>query len=311
MPSTRTRSIDPAAHIGPVHLTVTELDRSITFYREVIGLELLGRRDATAALGAGGAPLLILTGLPSALPHPRRTTGLYHVAILMPTRRDLARSLQALVDSQYPVQGASDHLVSEAIYLADPDGNGLELYADRPRASWPVFNQQVSMASDALDLRGLLGELGSEAAQTPFNVDPATTVGHIHLRVADLADTERFYAQGLGFDVTQRSYPGALFLSAGGYHHHIGANVWGSASGTPPPADTVGLRHYTIVVPTGAGVDAFMADAIAAGVKAERRDSKWWTADPSSNRVVLTDRVPTVDDEIGIAIAGTATSQWR
>jgi catechol 2,3-dioxygenase len=303
MPSIHARSIDPRTRIGPVHLTVTDVDRSITFYRQVIGLALLGRGGASAALGAGTEPLIVLTGLPTASPRPRRATGLYHVALLMPTRRDLARSLQQLVDTRYPVQGASDHLVSEALYLADPDGNGLELYADRPRETWTARDGQVSMASDALDLAGLLSELETNSTDGPFAVNPATTVGHIHLRVADLDDTDRFYHGGLGFDVTQRSYPGALFLSAGGYHHHIGANVWGSAGGSPPPANSVGLRHYTIIVPDGDGFDTFVAGTSEAGLTPARRGPDWWVQDPSGISVVLTNRSPGVENELTSAAA--------
>ncbi len=298
MPSMRTAAIDAATRLGPVHLTVADLDASITFYRDVIGLELLASTGAAAALGAGAAPMLVLTGLPGARPQPRRATGLYHVALLMPTRRDLARSLRRLVDTHYPLQGASDHLVSEALYLADPDGHGLELYADRPRAAWPVQDRQVTMATDALDLRGLLGELGPDTVTGPFAVDAATTVGHIHLRVADLGDAERFYHGGLGFDVTQRSYPGALFLSAGGYHHHIGANIWGSGGGSPAPEGTVGLRHYTILAPDSDALHAVLDRTTESGFAPKAHGAAWWVRDQSGIITVLAAGSPDAESEL-------------
>jgi catechol 2,3-dioxygenase len=166
------------------------------------------------------------------------------------------------------------------------------------------------MASDALDLRGLLAELGPPTpggSNGSFAVDPATAVGHIHLRVADLGDSERFYNAGLGFDVTQRSYPGALFLSAGGYHHHIGVNVWGSAGGSPAPAGSVGLRHYTVVLPDG-GLDAFIDEITAAGLTPNRRGTAWWVKDPSGIVVALAGGSSDGERELETAAAATP---WR
>lgn len=235
-------------HIGRVHLQVSGLERALTFYRDLLGFQEAGREDDTAALSAtGGRPYhILLTERLGARPKPPRTAGLYHVAIRFPDRRALARAFQRLVDYRYPLQGFADHLVSEALYLADPDGNGLELYADRPRERWEQRDGQIDMATDPLDVEDLLAEAAGDAA--PWTgVHPKTDIGHVHLHVSDLAQAEAFYSGLLGLDVTQRSYPGALFLSAGGYHHHLGVNTWAGAG--PPPLDAVGLLSFALQLP--------------------------------------------------------------
>src|SRR2546426_7017414 len=233
--------------ISQVHLRTARLEGALVFYTEVLGLRLLHRPGSHATLSATGAGpgLLVLTEDVNAPPRPPRSTGLYHFAIRYPGRQDLAHAYHRLVRSDYPVAGASDHGVSEAIYLSDPDGNGVELYADRPRAQWPRRNGQIAMVTRALDLDGLLAGAAHESAtiEPPARID----IGHIHLHVADLAVAERFYSEYLGLAVTQRSYPGALFFAAGGYHHHIGANVW--AGNGVLPANSVGLVSYRIEVP--------------------------------------------------------------
>ena len=180
-----------------------------------------------------------------ATPRPPGATGLYHLAIRYPARRDLAHALQRLARSDYPIQGASDHQVSEAIYLSDPDDNGVELYADRPRAQWIWRDDQVAMTTGPLDMENLLAL--TEGQPAPPHVPPQTDLGHIHLHVASLAAAERFYHEFLGLAVTQRSYPGALFLSAAGYHHHLAVNTW--AGNRPPPADSIGLISYRLEAP--------------------------------------------------------------
>ena len=234
--------------IGTVHLVVRDLERSVGFYKEAIGFEEIDRSGGVARLGAGGVTLLELRGEPEAPPRPARTTGLFHFAILVPSRPDLAAALARLMTTGRPLTGASDHLVSEALYLNDPDGIGIEIYRDRPRAEWAYDGAAVRMASLPLDLDAILAELpgGFDPGQP---IPEATRIGHVHLNVADLADSEGFYVDGIGLNVTVRSYPGALFVSAGGYHHHLGLNTWSGEGLPPPPEGAIGLERFELVVP--------------------------------------------------------------
>ncbi len=194
-------------------------------------------------------PLLSLVGDGSAPPRDPRQTGLYHFAILVPTRRDLAVALVRLAQGGWQLDGASDHLVSEALYLSDPDGNGIEIYRDRPRAEWRRGpDGQLSMATLPLDLDDLLGELQTAPVDPvgDAQMPDGTRIGHVHLQVAELEQTEAFYAGVLGFDVMVRGYPGALFVAAGGYHHHVGLNTWHSRGGSTPPSGGIGLRAYEL-----------------------------------------------------------------
>ncbi len=280
-------SIHPETSLGPVRLTISDLDRSVAFYRDVIGLGLLRRQDETALLTADGAtPLVVLTELPGARPKPPRTTGLYHFAILLPTRLDLARSLRRLVDGRYPLQGASDHLVSEALYLADPDGNGIEIYADRPRSAWPRFDGQLQMATEPLDLEGLLAELAQDARPRE-GVPLQTRIGHVHLHVADVRQAEAFYRDVLGFDLILHFGGSAAFLSAGGYHHHIGLNTWAGVGAPPPPPEAVGLRDFTIVLPDQGELQHVMGRLRESGIGFDERADAIALRDPSSNGLKL------------------------
>ena len=184
----------------------------------------------------------------NALVASRRTAGLYHIAIRLPSRQDLATFLGRTLAAGYPVDGAADHGVSEALYLTDPDSNGIEVYIDRPRSEWVWENGQISMMTDALDIRSLL-ESAPEGSGNNFLLPPHTDIGHIHLQIGDLKRGEGFYGDLLGFDVTQRSYPGALFLSSGGYHHHVGLNIWGGRGLPPRSDDSPGLESFRISVP--------------------------------------------------------------
>jgi catechol 2,3-dioxygenase len=234
--------------VSQVRLRVRDLGRALGFYEGVLGLRTIRRGQHEAALSATGSAtaLLVLEEQPAAPPRPARSTGLYHVAYRYPTDADLANALLRLGRHHWPVDGASDHRVSKAIYLSDPEDNGVELYTDRPRAEWAWRQGQVTMTTEYLDIQGLLrsatGELANDASPPP-NLD----IGHIHLQVSDLPAAERFYADYLGLAVTQRSYPGALFYAAGGYHHHIATNTWGAT--TPAPEGAVGLVSYRLEVP--------------------------------------------------------------
>ncbi len=280
-------SIDPTAHIGMVSLTVADLARSLQFYNDVLGLHGDGAHEGRARLAAAdGAPLLDLVEVRDAPAKPQRATGLYHFALLLPGRADLARWLQHVAAVNWPLQGWADHGVSEAIYLADPDGNGIEVYRDRPRAEWPVRDGQLQMVSDPLDARGLLALVDGDASAWQ-SMPAGTTMGHIHLHVADIDAAKVFYCDVLGFDLVQRYGPSALFVSAGGYHHHIGLNTWAGQGAPPAPAGSAGLRHYEIVLPEADAVDAVAGRLARAGVAFEQTDSMVTVSDPSGNRIVL------------------------
>lgn len=242
--------IHPETHLGPLHLLVADLQRAQHFYGELLGFKTLHSESNYACLSANGkTPVLALSASPRVKPRPAHAFGLYHFAILVPSRIALARSLHRLLEMIYPLQGASDHLVSEALYLADPDGNGIEIYADRPREEWLWHKRQVQMETHPLDLDFLLAELG-HGKITWNGLDPETRIGHVHLQVADLYEAEQFYRQIMGFEVTARYGSGAVFLSAGGYHHHIGINNWSGTNGHHAALEEVaGMRYFILSVP--------------------------------------------------------------
>ena len=278
-------SIDPGTSLGPVRLTVADLDRVRGFYRDAIGLAELGQDDGVIRLGTDGTAIVELVGDPDAAPRPRGTSGLFHLAILVPSRADLARALQRGAEAGWRLSGASDHLVSEALYLSDPGGNGIELYRDRPREEWPVRDGVLQMDTLPLDLDGVLSELRREDAEAPM---PAgTRIGHVHLNVGDLTAAEAFYSGALGFDVTVRGYPGALFVSAGGYHHHLGLNTWAGEGAPPPPDGSQGLRQFEIVMPNGEALAAEEDRLHEAGFEPVQEQGGVLATDPSGNRVLL------------------------
>lgn len=254
--------------VALVHLRTANLARAVPFYSEVLGLRRLEQEGPQASFAAVsmGPVLVVLSEDPAATVNPGSTNGLFHLALRYPKRGDLAQALLRLTHRNYPLEGASDHLVSEAIYLRDPDQNGVELYADRPRAQWAWREGQVVMATEALDLDDLLSSMSGKPDLS--GPPPRTDLGHIHLHVADLPETERFFHDFLGLAVTQRSYPGALFFSAGGYHHHIAANTWGSKR--PAPAKSVGLISYRLVVPAKEVLSGLEQRAAQLGFQATR-----------------------------------------
>jgi catechol 2,3-dioxygenase len=272
-------AIDPRTAVGSVRLTVSDLERSRQFYERVTGLSPTG----DTSLGAPDRPVLELHGDPSAPPLNRRATGLFHFAILVPSRADLARALRRIAEARWPLDGASDHLVSEALYLSDPDGNGIEIYRDRPREEWPHRDGQLEMATIPLDLDGLL----TESSDSSPTVPSGTIVGHVHLQVSELEQSERFYSEVLGFEVTVRGYPGALFVAAGGYHHHVGLNTWNSAGAAPPPPGSVGLRSFEVLLPDQEAFDRTLDRVRAAGIDAEPVEGGTLVRDPSGNGVLL------------------------
>jgi catechol 2,3-dioxygenase len=281
--------IPPDTTVGRVRLRVADLDDLTTFYERVIGLRAVERENGIARLGPeGGGPLIELVSAPDAPPAPTFSTGLFHLAVLVPDREELARSLRRAVDAGWRLTGASDHLVSEALYLRDPEGNGIEIYRDRPRDQWRRDGGELQMATLPLDLEGVLAELDS--GEAPSDGIPAgTTIGHVHLQVADIPAAEGFYNGALGLDVMVRSYPGALFLAAGGYHHHLGVNTWQSQGAPPPPEGALGLDRYELVLPGAAARDE-AADRLGETGDPVRLGEGVLVTDPSGNRLLLTAR---------------------
>jgi catechol 2,3-dioxygenase len=238
-------ALHPDTYMGEVHLTSTDLQESLFFYQFAVGMTVLRRTAQDATLGVAGRPLVRLTEVKGAPRADEGTTGLFHFALRVPTRFDLARSLYHLSESGVRVSGA-DHAVSEAIYFSDPDGSGIEIYRDRPRESWTFTPQGVlKMGTEVLDFAGILGELG-DTPPTWTGLHPYTIMGHVHLRAARLDESESFYRDAVGFDLMLRYGGQASFLSAGGYHHHLGINTWAGVGAPQPLPGTVGLRWYTV-----------------------------------------------------------------
>jgi catechol 2,3-dioxygenase len=267
-------SIDAGTSLGAVALTVSDLDRSRAFYGRVLGLSASPRADGSLVLSAAaaGPALLTLHEDRDAAPFDPRGAGLFHFALLVPTRADLATVLARIAGARWPLSGASDHLVSEALYLRDPDGNGIEIYRDRPRAEWARDQRgEIQMATLALDLDDLIVELdragGSPGGFRESPLAAGTRIGHIHLQVSDLGPAEQFYCGVLGFDVTVRTYPGALFTSAGGYHHHIGLNTWQSRGAARSVPGGVGLRSFTVCLPDAVALESVLQSVRAAGLE--------------------------------------------
>lgn len=250
-----------ATSIRSLTLNVADPEKIRGMYEGILGFQGAPGDDGRVTLAppGGGAPLLTLRKANPDRHGGGRTAGLYHVAYLLPSRAALGAVLRRIAASGYPLQGAADHIVSEALYLADPEGNGIELYVDRPRSAWGWKEGQVAMATDPLDLRSLVEEAaaswkGGEA------IPRETVIGHLHLQISDLRRGEEFYNGVLGFDVTQRSYPGALFLSAGGYHHHIGLNIWGGRGIAPREEGARGLASFRIAVPGVSTLPSLLVD---------------------------------------------------
>jgi catechol 2,3-dioxygenase len=231
--------------IADVTLGVADLERSLRFYRDLVGLREMRRDGSVIGLGTGGTPILHLIEERDAAPPPPRATGLFHTAILYPDRAALARVIRHIAAAGHAFTGASDHLVSEAFYLDDPDGLGVELYRDRPRAEWPRRDGAIEMASLPLDIDDVLA-----SADRSFDGAPdGTRVGHVHLKVSDIGLAESFYCDEVGFERVTRFGASATFLAADGYHHHIGANTWSSFASSPAPPGHAGLRAFTVDTP--------------------------------------------------------------
>jgi len=271
--------------LGPVKLQVSDLARSVAYYETVIGLHTISRGGGNARLGAQDDDTMLvgLSEKPGVNAVPRRgLLGLYHFAILLPDRASLGRFLRHAVSLGVHV-GMADHLVSEALYLTDPDGLGIEVYVDRPRESWKKVDRQIAMASDPLDAENLMAAGGNG----PFTGLPkGTKIGHVHLYVGDIEKASHFYHEGLGFDKMVWNYPGALFLSAGGYHHHLGTNTW--AAGAPHATDgDARLLEWEVQVPSAADAHAALGNLESRGHTVERDSSGGTVNDPWGTKVRL------------------------
>jgi catechol 2,3-dioxygenase len=283
----RSGVIHPDTRMGMVSLRVRDLRRVARFYEQVLGLSPVEEDGGRVTLGVPDGPALIDLHQESSAPARNpRSPGLFHLAVLMPDRQALALALARLAAARWPLDGASDHLVSEALYLSDPEGNGIEIYRDRPRDQWEVRDGQLAMATLPLDLDSLIGELGENGHVDP-HAPAGTAMGHVHLQVSDLGQAEEFYVGVLGFEVMVRGYPGALFVSAGGYHHHLGLNTWHSAGSPPAPPGSAGLRHFEVVLPAAAEVEKVLDRARDAGVEAQPEAGGHLIRDPFGNGVLL------------------------
>lgn len=282
-------TIHPKTRIGPVHYTVANLARQIAFYQDILGFKLRWQEGDEASLGTEKHELLRLTAVPGATRH-RRTTGLYHTAFLVPTRRDLAHLMRRILETGTPIQGTTNHGTHLAIYLPDPEGNGIELAWDFPPEEWPMKNGRMdfgTMPRQGIDLEELFTEL--ERDNSPWMGLPADAViGHVHLHVANLQPSRAFYHQLLGFDVTlDGEGMGALFVSAGGYHHHIGMNVWKGVGLPPAPPEATGLRYYTVLLPDQGELESVVALLKQADVELTEKDDGVLVRDPSQIGVLF------------------------
>ena len=270
-------ALDAPVHIGAVSLRVRDLPGLTTFYRDAIGLSVLSQDADHAVLGAGGEPLVKLE---AGARHPSSAAGLFHMAILLPSRRDLGNWLRHAAETRIGLEGASNHLVSEALYLSDPEGNGIEIYRDRSRPEWPRLDGgRIAMATERLDLDALLRDA---EPQVYAGMPEGTVIGHVHLRVGDVQQAEGFYRDALGFEVMVH-YPGASFMATGGYHHHIAANTWHSRGAGPRRDNEAGLSSFELVARDAEAHSALSRRMAASGGDAGS------VVDPWGNRVTLRD----------------------
>src|SRR5690625_3965790 len=273
----------PVTFVSEVSLKVQNLKRSLDFYENIIGFKVLKQTETTAHLTADGKTVLVKIEQPeNVIPKQERTTGLYHFALLLPTRPDLANFLKHYMKTGLQL-GASDHLVSEALYLSDVDGNGIEVYADRDPTKWTWKKELVEMVTDPLNFSDLISKATGEWKGLPSN----TIMGHIHLHVADLQEAEQFYIDGLGFDIVSRYGNQALFISDGNYHHHIGLNIWNGVGAPKPDSNSAGMKSYTIVLEDEKKRSTVATRLENIGASLYIKDDTYITEDPSGNKIIL------------------------
>ena len=280
--------LHPDTAIGYIHLRVANLKEELGFYQDLLGFKEVKKENSSVYLSANGQlPYrMILTEDKKAPPRLSNSTGLFHLAIRVPSRKELAKTFLRLHENNYPFHGFADHGVSEALYMADPEGNGVEIYFDRPRENWPYENGQLAMVTDPLDLDELIAELKDERYEWQ-GIHPQTDIGHIHLQVSDLGKARDFYHAALGMDVVQDTFPGALFMSAGGYHHHVGANIWSSRGAKIADARSRGLAAYSVLIPDHAGMTDLLKRLEENGFEPQVTGGRVFVGDGDRNRVEL------------------------
>lgn len=275
----------PTTFVNHVTIKVEDLERSLAFYKEMIGFKVLEQTASSANLTADGKTTILTIIQPeNVIPKQGRTTGLYHFALLLPEKIDLANIVVHFVENGVPF-GSADHLVSEALYLQDPDGNEIEVYIDRDPSEWSWSGEEVTMTTDPLDFEALLKHRVPDKKWE--GLPRETIMGHIHLHVSDLDKTEDFYVNGLGFDVVNRFGPQAIFMSTGKYHHHIGANTWNGVGAPTPPENSVGMESFVLVLPHEEAVQQTIENLEKVGATVTKVDGKIVTYDPSRNRIEL------------------------
>lgn len=274
----------PNTYVGHVNIKVLDLDRSLKFYQEVLGFQVLEQTNKTAKLTTDGKTSVLSIEQPeNVVPQHGKTTGLYHFALLLPKRSDLAEIVHHFIEIGFQY-GSADHLVSEALYLSDPDGNGIEIYIDREPSEWTWTNGEVVMTVDPLNFEDLLSD---EKKQTWKGLPVGTVMGHIHLHVSELEKTEEFYSKGLGFEVVNRYGNQALFISTGKYHHQIALNTWAGVGAPTPPENSIGLESFTIVLPDEAARNHVLTQLKSIGASVTEENGSFFTYDPSGNRIFL------------------------
>jgi len=271
-------------YVSQITLKVTNLETSLEFYKEIIGFKLLEGSKNKAILTVDGVnPIITLIKPEKVIPKLRKRTGLYHIAILLPNRVELGALLKNIRDKEYSIIGGSNHGVSEAIYLQDPDDNGIEVYADTPEEDWDIDDGNINMITDYLDYKGLI-KAAEDMAWTGLSND--TIIGHIHLHVADLDDSQRFY-EALGFKITQSIPNQAYFMSTGGYHHHIGFNIWNGKGAKPLDNESAGMEYFTLLYPNKDLLDKSLKMLDEQGYKYYQIDGSLFANDPSENLINL------------------------
>lgn len=275
----------PNKFINHIVLKVQDIDRSKEFYKEIMGFDILKENNMEVILTVDrSTPLITLIQLEDVIPKLPRKTGLYHFAILLPNRLDLGLLLKNIRDNKYPLVGGSNHGVSEAIYLQDPDDNGIEIYVDTETSTWDWEASHVNMTNRALDMKGLLDEAVDESWD---GLSPNTIIGHIHLHVSDLIQSEKFYKEGLGYDLVSSIPNQALFFSSGGYHHHIAVNIWNGKGASPLAENSAGMKYYSIVFPNVKERQITIDNLNKLGYKVKEEKYEYFTEDPSGNKIKL------------------------
>ncbi len=276
---------NPNVFVKDIVLKVTNINRSIKFYTSIMGLSLIKKKGKLASLTADGfSPIITLIEPEDIIAKVPRRTGLYHFAILLPSRYHLGLFLKNIRDQDYPIIGGSNHGVSEAIYLEDPDGNGIEVYRDREASEWDRDEDRINMISEPLDYDDLIAEAGMDTwDNTPLD----TIIGHIHLHVGDLDQARQFYVEGLGFDLVMEAGTSAIFLSTGGYHHHIGLNVWSGRGALAPPENSVGMKHYSLKFPDEESREETLDNLRTLAYEIIKEEKDIYIKDPSKNVIKL------------------------